>query len=259
MISKTAMETANIFSIFTSLQGEGVYLGVPQIFIRFSGCNIRCKYCDTTEALTPQAVARIEPVAFSGKTNLVPNPLSVETVLNATQQLEQSFQGFHSISLTGGEPLLADGFLKRLLPLLREIGLEIFLETNGTLPERLANIIDLVDIISMDIKVPSSLEGKFDWGKTEQFLKATGQKNCCAKLVVCDAGTDEEFQQASEIIARVNPAIPLVLQPVYDTSNRQNGYGSLSLKRLLGVHRIFRKQLKDVRIIPQVHKLMGWL
>jgi pyruvate-formate lyase-activating enzyme len=142
---------------------------------------------------------------------------------------------------------------------LREIGLAIFLETNGTLPERLANIIDLVDIISMDIKVPSSLEGKFDWGKTEQFLKAAGQKNCCAKLVVCDAGRDEEFQQASEIIARVNPAIPLVIQPAYDTSNRHNGYGSLSLKRLLEVHRIFRKQLKDVRIIPQVHKLMGWL
>lgn len=271
MLSATTLNTANIFSVFTSIQGEGIYLGVPQIFIRFSGCNIRCDYCDTTEALSPQSVARIEGIPFSGTVKLVSNPLPLEMLVESVRKLAFSFGGFHSISLTGGEPLLYNGFLRQLLPKLKKTELLVFLETNGTLPDQLIKVIDLVDIISMDIKIPSTIKnGELDWGKTEDFLKIALERDCYVKIVVPDPlrngatkisskELEEEFVTARDIIVRVKPEIPVVLQPASTSAlERNNGCGYSSLNWLLEVYRIFSEKLNDVRIIPQVHKLIGW-
>lgn len=258
MKTGAALNTANIFSIFASVQGEGVYVGVPQIFIRFTGCNIRCDYCDTTEALNPQAVARIETAPFSGNMKLVPNPLSIEVVSDHIKEMHDSFHGFHSIALTGGEPLVCTGFLKRLLPALKETGLKIFLETNGTLPEKLEEVIEMVDIISMDIKTPSGMQdGTLDWNKTKEFLRVACKKDCYVKIPVDEKTEDGELKKARDLVAKVNPDIPVVMQPVFNNNNGKNG-SCASLKRLTEAYNVFREEMKNVRIIPQVHKLIGW-
>lgn len=244
-------KSSNIFSILTSVQGEGLFIGMPQIFIRFTGCNIRCKYCDTPEALVPQTSARIETTAFSNKIRLVPNPLSVEDVTKIVHRLSRAFRGFHSIVLTGGEPLLFNEFLQRLLPRLKNSGLVLFLETNGTLTEQLDSVIGFIDIISMDIKIPSSTVGKFSWGDVAEFLKIGSRKQIYVKVVVSDGDSKAEYIRVRGIIRKINPNIPVILQPV--SSHRPP-----SLKRLWEIYRIFRVDLKDIRIIPQVHKLMGW-
>lgn len=261
--SETGLNTANVFGVFASIQGEGIYLGCPQIFIRFTGCNIRCSYCDTVDALLPQAIVRIEQTPFSGNMKLVPNPISAETLAGFVKHLTDSFIGFHSISLTGGEPLMYAGFLKKLLPLLKLSRLEIFLETNGTLPEQLEKIINEIDIISMDIKIPCDIQkGKLDWNKTEKFLQIARQRKCFIKVIISNqlgAKLNEEFITASDIIARISPEISVVLQPAfYETNQPSRRYAGADIKRMLEVYQIFRTKVKDVRIIPQVHKLIGW-
>ena len=96
---------AKISEIFQSIQGEGKYLGVRQVFIRFFGCRLGCRWCDTDYARNPQAGRFTE--------------MNVDEVMGRAASL---WAGCHSISLTGGEPLLQAGFLKELFPRLKKAG-----------------------------------------------------------------------------------------------------------------------------------------
>ena len=97
-----------INEIFASIQGEGCHTGVPSIFIRFSGCNLKCSFCDTRHN--------------DGEW------LSDEEIVDRVKSLKAS-----QIVLTGGEPgLFIDAGFIRLLK--RETGLKIAIETNGTKP-----------------------------------------------------------------------------------------------------------------------------
>lgn len=261
MVLDMASNNANIFSIFASIQGEGLYIGKPQLFIRFTGCNIRCDYCDTQDAVLPQAFARIEEVPFTGNMKLTSNPLSVDVIAALIRHLNSLFNGFHAIALTGGEPLLQSGFLKNLLPLLKQIGLPLLLETNGTLPKQLSGVIDLVDIVSMDIKTPSSVQKeRIDWNKTNDFLKIASKRNCYVKIVVNSSTMDDEFAAACSIVAQANPQPVVIIQPAFNKTNHSNNLKNEAppLKRLLEVYQILQCQINDIRIIPQIHKLMGW-
>ncbi len=131
---------AQITEIFHSLQGEGKYTGAAQVFVRFFGCNLRCRFCDTPHALGGP-LARFQEY-------------STGEVLNEIQGLWK--KDCHSVSVTGGEPLEQADFLKELLPQLQARGQKVYLETNGVLVEELAGVIDHVDIVSMDFKLPSS-------------------------------------------------------------------------------------------------------
>src|SRR5574344_1039856 len=116
------VKCAKINEIFSSLQGEGLFVGTKQLFIRFCGCNLNCNYCDTTEV-------EVENFDFS------------------LQELKCYIVHFnlatlHSISLTGGEPLLWCDFLSEFLPLCDN---KIYLETNSTLPKNLDKIRDFID------------------------------------------------------------------------------------------------------------------
>lgn len=97
--------------IFYSLQGEGYHTGMPAVFVRFSGCNLRCPWCDTDFA------------SFQ--------PMSAEEIIEAVQRTMYEAR-CHMVVLTGGEPSLqAD---KSLIDALHEAGFYICIETNGTHP-----------------------------------------------------------------------------------------------------------------------------
>ncbi|MBI3008449.1 MAG: 7-carboxy-7-deazaguanine synthase QueE, partial [Candidatus Omnitrophica bacterium] len=107
-----------ISEIFSSIQGEGLYLGKRQIFVRFYGCNMRCAYCDTMPS-------RYEE-------------LSVGDVLN---RINSCLKDRVTVSFTGGEPVVHVVYLKLLLKELKTLGLKTYLETNGTLPGALNKVI----------------------------------------------------------------------------------------------------------------------
>ena len=125
------MQSLRITEIFYSLQGESRYVGLPTVFIRLTGCPLRCTYCDTT-------------YAFSGGTLM-----SFDEILS---QLES--YGAEYVCVTGGEPLAQKGCFD-LMTQLVDLNYTVSLETSGALA---INAVDARVNIVMDLKGPSSNE-----------------------------------------------------------------------------------------------------
>jgi len=108
-----------IKEIFYSIQGEGINIGTPSIFIRLSGCNLRCKWCDTKEAWKINSGKRM-----------------------TTEEIIKTINKFPSknIVITGGEPLLQENKIKELIKNLKNYHIEI--ETNGTIKSKLGRLVN---------------------------------------------------------------------------------------------------------------------
>jgi len=179
-----------ISEIFESVQGEGIYFGQRQIFIRLSGCNLKCKFCDTKHKHF--------------------------TELEAAELLEKikSYKNHQGVlSFTGGEPLLQKDFLKEIFRLTHAQGYKNYLETNGTLPDELKEVIEDVDIVAMDLKFPSSTGLRSFWNQHRRFLKVASSKNAFLKAVVCEDTTQDDLKEAIDLIRQVDDNSILVLQP----------------------------------------------
>jgi len=243
---------APVTEIFSSVQGEGLFLGCRQIFIRFYGCNLNCSYCDTVFAVQP-VNCRIETGPGKGFFILKENPVELCDVISATANLK--LPEHHSVSLTGGEPLLHSNFIKLLIPFLSGTRSGIYLETNGTLPGELEGIIDLVDIIAMDIKLPSVTGQPAFWKLHRRFLKTACKRNVFVKIVAGNNTSKEEIDNTADIISSVDANIPLVIQPV----TKNGKVGNVTPEKLIELQSFAQKRLFDVRIIPQTHKILGLL
>ncbi|MBU1124848.1 MAG: 7-carboxy-7-deazaguanine synthase QueE [Candidatus Omnitrophica bacterium] len=219
---------AKITEVFESIQGEGIYVGEKQLFVRFYDCNLSCSYCDT------------KPNAY---TEYTPQELFEELTLYSGR--------YHAIAFTGGEPLLQKDFLKGFLPLTKSAGYKNYLETNGTLPDELSEVIGNVDIVAMDFKLPSVTGGKDFWEEHREFLRIASQKEVFVKLVVNTNADDYEVYKALGIVRKINPAAIVVIQPQSQVKGR-------ALDRKLDWWRAVCKQEEVAAcVIPQVHKSAG--
>lgn len=224
----TKTKTAKINEIFDSIQGEGPYIGYRQLFIRFCGCNLLCDYCDTE---------------FNQGT-----VYNIEELINKIKSFD--LQNIHSISLTGGEPLLQYEFLQEFLPILKkETNTKIYLETNGTLEKPLETIINFVDIISMDFKIDSCAKIGDLYSKHDNFLKiATSKhKEVFAKLVFDENIKDFEKNESIKLAKKYKT--PIILQPKMDGNNI-----GVTHEKILEVFNYFTEKHKETRLIGQVHK-----
>ncbi|MCD4783242.1 MAG: 7-carboxy-7-deazaguanine synthase QueE [Candidatus Eremiobacteraeota bacterium] len=266
MIKDTNKSTTNqafLCEIFSSISGEGLFCGLRQLFVRLAGCNISCSFCDASETQSIPERFRVETKPGTPEYETFPNPVSIDRFL----QLIKDFNKFphHSISFTGGEPLLQVGFLASIFPILKESGHTIYLETNGTLPGNLKKVLPYIDIIAMDIKLPSisgienQLENHREFISTawnEKYRHSSGlvsEDRFFIKIVIGDNLDTAELDRACEMIAGFSPDIPLILQPMTDPDGRIHPEGAtcISLQdRALGF-------LRDVRVIPQLHKILG--
>ncbi len=238
-----------VTEIFSSIQGEGPYVGARQIFLRLPKCNISCPYCDT-ETKVPQTF-RLETEPGSRIFEEMDNPVSLAKLLELLQTFD--FSMHHSLSVTGGEPLLWVKELQALFPLIREKRLKIYLETNGTLPSQLLEVLPMIDIISMDIKLPFA--GQSFWNEHESFLRNSQTKEVFVKIVVNEDTPQKDLENARDLIAGVNPSILTILQPVTKT----RGINTPNSCQLLEWQSLFLKKLNNVRVIPQTHVFMGQL
>lgn len=227
------MIKAKISEIFHSLQGEGKYTGREQVFVRFFGCNLRCAWCDTPSALGGEGRGHCQ--------EYTPEELFA--------QVRELWSECHAVSLTGGEPLLQKDFLKQFLPLLRQGGMKSYLETSGVLDQFLAEVIDAVDIVAMDFKLPSSTKCPAYWEEHAAFLKIARQKEVFVKAVVSSDTLKEDIARSVELIVAIDANIPLVLQPNY--FQRNNGV----MDRCLDYQDYCRQYLADVKVMSQMHKV----
>ena len=165
--------TLKIKEIFFSAAGEGLRQGQPTIFIRLSGCNLRCSFCDTRYAWS------------SGRS------MSVDDVLGQVEKLKEKYLT-DWVCLTGGEPLLQD--VSSLLRQLKRAGFSIHIETNGTRP-----VILKPDWLTVSPKPPQ-------YRVTDDCLRQASE----VKLVVTRSLRLEEIKKVRQ---KFPESIPLLLQP----------------------------------------------
>lgn len=241
------MAAADLYEVFTSVQGEGLFIGRRQIFVRFADCNLNCKYCDTKYAQKPGGDVRFENAPCSGsfykERNPTP-PFRLNEYIDLCHTLDPSI---HSISLTGGEPLLQWEFIEFFLRTYKKDRI-FHLETNGTLPDALAKVVKFVDFISMDMKTNYFKEQDFPEIQ-ERFLSIAAHKPIQIKTVIEEDTDTEHFFQAVDIIAQINNETPLIIQP--ETGK------NIDASILLSLQKKASEKLKNVLIIPQAHPTMG--
>ncbi|NLE64999.1 MAG: 7-carboxy-7-deazaguanine synthase QueE [Elusimicrobia bacterium] len=228
------LERAKVIEVFDSIQGEGKYAGVPQVFVRFAGCNLACAWCDSSHARDPK------PGTF--------RELEAEALWKEVRPLVPQV---HSVSLTGGEPLLHSAFLMEFLPFLTAANVPVYLETNGTLPGELKKIIEDVDVVAMDVKLPSSTGCQAFWDEHVEFLRIAWGKDVFIKMVISTATCTADIERAVEMISKGDPTMPLFLQPNHFEIN------SGVMDKCREYMTYCRQYLRDVRILPQMHKFVG--
>ena len=217
-------QSTKIREIFTSIQGEGPYVGQKHIFVRFCKCNLNCAYCDTDFNSQNAKDYNIDDLAL----NLADNDAEV-------------------ISFTGGEPLLELDFLKEFLSEYKsKLNKKIYLETNGTLYKNLAQIIDYIDIISMDIKLQSATGQKNLFFENEEFLQIAQKKETFIKAVFDENISDDEIEKTTTLAKKFNTL--LILQPKMPINKGLD---------LDNIYNKFYKKYKNIRLIPQVHKYLN--
>lgn len=213
-----------IKEIFTSIQGEGPYVGCEHIFVRFCKCNLNCAFCDTNFKIT-------------------------DSKKYSTEELYEILKNNPSktISFTGGEPLCDVTFLKEFLLNYKEkLNKKIYLETNGTLFNELNEIINLIDIVSMDIKLKSATNQENRFIENEKFLNIIKNKEHFIKIVFDENITNEEINSSINLAKKQNSLI--ILQP------------KMPIGKDLNIEKIFNKfnlKYKNIRLIPQVHKFLN--
>lgn len=244
------MTDARLIEIFSSLQGEGPYVGYPMTFVRFQDCALSCQFCDTPASFKKHASYRVERSAYSAEFEDHSNPVSA---LRLSRHLTEL--GLDFVSLTGGEPLQQADFISEWLPT-ENRQRRILLETNGVLPGELKKVLSGIDVVSMDMKLPSVTGMRAYWKEHEEFLAIAVRREVYVKVVV-GATTDlSELQEAVRIVAGCSRRIPFILQPVTPAYKVKQSIPESHLKRL---YEMSCERLMDVRVIPQVHAQLGIL
>lgn len=250
-----APRRCRLVECFASLQGEGVRVGERQVFVRFAVCDRKCRYCDTPESIggAPEA-ARVETEAGSGRFEALANPVAPEA-LDAVLARLGGAAARPAVSLTGGEPLLQAAFLEEYLPP-RKAAFGFRLETHGLLPEAVTRVAPHVDEVVMDLKLPSATGEAVDWELHRRFAAACREAGAglTMKAVVAAGTSEAELEQVLECFRVGGPGAARVLQPVTPVAG---GPKPPSTRSLLAWQDRALGQGLEVRIVPQVHHLMG--
>lgn len=169
--------------IFFSLQGETRTVGLPTIFIRLTGCPLRCQYCDTA-------------YAFSGGENFL-----IEEIIIEIKKYQTRY-----VTVTGGEPL-AQKECVTLLKKLCDLDYIVSLETSGALD---VSVVDSRVVKIMDIKTPASLESSKNNFDNIKYLSPHDQ----IKFVICDR---HDYDWSKKIILQfeLNKKCEILFSPGY--------------------------------------------
>ena len=227
---------APIIEIFSSFQGEGLLIGQRQIFVRFAGCNLDCNYCDINDSKSEQSGKLMTPEKVSEEINQILTP------------------DCKAISFTGGEPSLYPDFINEVS---KNFNLDIMLETNGTLPDNI-DLIDKLDIVSLDIKLPEHFDGDFNQEiflneiKSLNLLMAKSINVYC-KVVILPSTKIKSFkgvvEKLSENISSKSD-LKIIIQPSSPLGEWKNiNHKLFEFSEVVG-------QYFEVSTIPQIHKIL---
>lgn len=273
---------APVVEVFASFQGEGLFVGEAQVFLRLAGCPLRCRWCDTPGSwgTRVEKSARIqrdgEAVQHEQR---IASPFKAALWIASVEPGEP-----RTVSVTGGEPLMWPDFIRALRPMIG--ARRLHLETAGAHPEALAKVLDVVDHVSMDLKLPADmddpveLEGALEvpgsevddeaprpapiteaaprtseeWAMARRrSLDLIRDHDACVKVVVSGGQAPRAYDELFEDVARRAPDCPVFIAP----ATPMGGVSAPQFQDLVMVVENARDLGLDVRVLPQVHRMLG--
>ncbi|MBA2748351.1 MAG: 7-carboxy-7-deazaguanine synthase QueE [Tatlockia sp.] len=253
-------KTARLIEVFSAIQGEGLNVGTRQIFIRFAICDLRCDYCDSAHTWVAPSEYRVEAHPGLRDFEVYSNPVELTTLLKFIER--QNIPHLHdSISLTGGEPLLHAPFLVEFLPEVRSLtNLPIYLETGGHRPEQLLTILPYLDSVGMDLKLPS-VSGESHWQAHARFLHSCydSATEVFVKIIISSQTDIRDLERAANLVAAVSSKILIYLQPVSPLEVNKKPIFAPTPEQVLTWQALMKKFIKQVRVVPQTHKMLEQL
>jgi organic radical activating enzyme len=254
---------APVLEVFASLQGEGRFAGEPQVFVRLWGCPLRCRWCDTPGSwrLPDSPRARIAAPAGNRREEGWASPFQVATWIAAAEPGRP-----RTVSVTGGEPLLWPGFVRELRAFVAPR--RVHLETAGAHPDALAAVLDAVDHVSLDLKLPEDLDApvpvagssepvpanEHEWSAVRKRLLALVRgRDACGKLLLSGQRRAGDFRALLDDVAELHPGLPLFVQPVTPV----NGVPAPTPQQIGELVELALERDLSVRVVPQLHRVLG--
>jgi 7-carboxy-7-deazaguanine synthase len=256
---------APVLEVFASLQGEGRYVGEPQVFVRLWGCPLRCSWCDTPGSWRLPATPRAR-IGVPGSARRAAAWASAPEVTDWIAEVEHGRA--RTVSVTGGEPLLWPDFVRELCRSAEPR--RVHLETAGAHPRALEEVLDAVDHVSLDLKLPEDLDApEFpaealdpepvpatarEWREVRaRVLELVRGRDACAKLIVAGNRRAEDFRELLDDVERIAPELLLCVQPVTPV----NGVSAPGPELVGAVVELALARSLAVRVVPQLHRMLG--
>jgi organic radical activating enzyme len=228
--------------MFTSVEGEGILYGTKTLFVRFAGCPFKCFYCDTKNAL---------PV----------NSGQEYTVDEAKKLIEKNLEkNTYKVNFTGGDPLLQPQAVCELAQFVQTKKIPTYLESSCYDSARFAEVLPHFDYIKIEFKTPDS-----EFVDENHYSKLLENELDCLRLalhsgkityikVVVSSRTKlgpfkELLKKIFDIVSKSKVA-GFIIQPSYDIAEP-------TLEHLFSFYDAVHTYYEDVRIVPQLHKLIG--
>lgn len=231
-----------ISEIFTSIEGEGIYFGTKTLFVRLAGCHLKCFWCDQPAALSFDDGKRYE-------------------IDDAIKLIEKNLvQNTYKVNFTGGEPLLQHKAVYEMAKHLKSKGLRTYIESSCFSVERFKEILPFIDICKVEFKLSDSevVDAEHYDQLLENELKCLeeaikNKKATYIKVVVSRLSDRKEFEELTKMVfnkIRADDIEGFIIQPVY-------GVSEPSLDQLFAFYDTVYPYYEQVRIVPQLHKVMG--
>lgn len=231
-----------IFEIFTSVEGEGLLYGTKTLFVRLAGCPFACFYCDTVDALPLNSGNEYE-IGYA--CTMIDKYLEDKT---------------YKVNFTGGEPLLQAEAVMEMAKHLKSKKISTYLESSCFDSAKFSIVLPFIDFIKIEFKTKDSefvdtkhysklIENAFECLK----MAVSKNKITYIKIVVSSKTKQNQFEELVkgifEVVSKKDIA-GFIIQPTY-------GIAEPSLEKLLKFYDIVQPYYSEVRIIPQIHKLIG--
>ena len=234
---------ARVSEIFTSIEGEGIFVGKKTLFIRFSGCHLKCRWCDTKYALPLDSGTDYQ----------------IDEIKDLIIKELQPFT--YKVNFTGGEPLLQTEAVIELADFVKkQTNVETYLESSCFDSELFSKVLPYIDICKIEFKTDDSKvveDEEYDNLILNEIkcleLAVESNKATYIKIVVTNSTNLESFKNlVYNISEKIKPSdiLGFIIQPSF-------GIDQPTVNKLLDTYDIVQPMFPEVRIIPQLHKEIG--